>query len=126
MHFPWFLVMGNMGEHRLQEEMETYKNNLLLQYSVIIIFQVPQLPFINVVDLGVLMILQSVVEIIHFEKQSTKKVLVNNVISTWILEDMGGVLPNIFDRIKVVSQKILLVNEVSDFVEELRDPKSKG
>ena len=72
--------------------METYKNNLLLQYSVIIIFQVPQLPFINVVDLGVLMILQSVVEIIHFEKQSTKKVLVNNVISTWILEDIVTVL----------------------------------
>jgi len=61
-----YLVMDNTGSHGIDTCVNQYHRLLLEQYNITIIQQMPQLPYTNVLDLGVWAGLQSAVEREHY------------------------------------------------------------
>ena len=121
-----YLVMDNAGGHGTKEAITDYRNDLLTSYNIEIIFQVPRSPFTNVLDLGVWMSLQSVVERKHFLRRSTTAALENTVMQTWTSTDLNQVLTNVFGRLKVVLCNILRGKGGNTLVEENRGLSGKN
>ena len=57
-----YLVMDNAGGHGTNEAIQQYTNNLRDCYNIRIIWQIPRLPYTNMLDLGIWMSLQARVE----------------------------------------------------------------
>ena len=115
-----YLVMDNAGGHGSKEAIVWYKQLLLTKYNVELIFQVPRSPYTNVLDLGVWMAIQSIVERNHFLKRCTTDALVRTVMHTWESTDLDRILSNVFNRLRVVLCNILKGNGNNDCVEENR------
>ena len=120
---PCWLVMDNAGGHGTKDCIIEYRSNLLTTYNIEIIFQIPRSPFTNVLDLGVWMSLQSIVERKHFLKRSTTLALTNTVMETWNSSDLNDMLHKVFNRLKVVLCNILRDNGGNDKVEDYRGVK---
>ena len=93
---PCYLVMDNAGGHGTANAIESYRNNLCTNYNVEIIFQVPRSPYTNVLDLGVWMSLQSIVERRRFLRRCTTLSLVNTVMETWESSSLDQMRINVF------------------------------
>ena len=117
--------MDNAGGHGTKECIVEYRTMLLTDYNIIIIFQIPRSPYTNVLDLGVWMSLQSIVERKHYLKRSTTQALTNTVMDTWNSTDLDTMLTNVFGRLKVVLCNILRGNGGNDKVEEYRGVKHR-
>ena len=122
---PCWLVMDNAGGHGTKECIIEYRTVLLTDYNIIILFQIPRSPYTNVLDLGVWMSLQSIVERKHYLKRSTTQALTNTVMDTWQSTDLDTMLTNVFCRLKVVLCNILRGNGGNDKVEEYRGVKHR-
>ena len=121
-----YLVMDNAGGHGTKDAIADYRNDLLTSYNVEIIFQIPRSPFTNVLDLGVWMSLQAVVERKHFLRRSTTAALENTVMQTWNSTDLNQVLTNVFGRLRVVLCNILKGKGGNTLVEEDRGLSGKN
>ena len=115
-----YLVMDNAGGHGSKEAIVWYNELLLTKYNVELIFQVPRSPYTNVLDLGVWMAIQSIVERNHFLKRCTTDALVRTVMHTWESTDLDRILTNVFNRLRVVLCNILKGNGNNNHVEENR------
>ena len=67
---PIYLYMDNAGGHGKKHVVEKYVATLKDDYNVIIRHQRPRSPATNMLDLGVWMALQNVVEKLHFRLQA--------------------------------------------------------
>ena len=76
---PIYLLMDNAGGHGRTEVKKQYEEILLEEYNVIINWQVPNSPELNLLDLGMWMALQSYVELIHQGKVMQSNELANLV-----------------------------------------------
>ena len=54
-----YIVMGNVGEHRVNEAMLEYSEYLAENCNIIVHHQVPRSPKTNIIDLVALMTMQS-------------------------------------------------------------------
>ena len=106
-----YLVMDNAGGHGSAEAINDYTAMLKNNYNIEIIFQIPRSPITNVLDLGVWMSIQSIVERKHFLRCATTKALVNTVNESWESSNLNIILSNVFQRLKVVLCNILKMME---------------
>ena len=118
--------MDNAGGHGSAEAIDEYTNMLKGVYNIEIIHQIPRSPFTNVLDLGVWMSIQSIVERRHYLKRATTKALVNTVKQTWDGSNLDSVLLKVFDRLKVVLCNLLRDKGWNSMVEENRGMKHRG
>ena len=120
-----YLVMDNAGGHGTSRAIIQYTDMLVNKYNIEIIFQIPRSPYTNVLDLGVWMSIQSIVERRHYLKRATSKALVNTVNDTWNSSNLDIVLSRVFNRLKVVLCNILRDEGGNNLVEENRGVSSR-
>ena len=123
---PCYLVVDNAGGHGTTQAICEYRNMLVTKYNVTIIFQVPCSPYTNVLDLGVWMSLQSIVERKYFLKRATTAALTNTVLATWSGSDLDQMLTNTFGRLKIVLCNILWGEGGNNDVEDNRGVKHRA
>ena len=80
---PIFLFLDNAGGRGTQDIVDAYIQGLDDDFNVIYIHQRPCLPATNMLDLGVWMAFQNVVEKLHFCQRTEMKALVNAVNKAW-------------------------------------------
>ena len=103
---PIFLFLDNAGGHRTQAAVDAYVKMLEEDWNVICIHQRPRSPATNMLDLGVWMALQSVVETLHFRKRMQLGALAETVEEAWDkLEPIK--LENVYNRWKMVLDLII-------------------
>ena len=77
------LYTDNAGGHGKKNVVEKYVATLKDDYNVIICHQCPCSPATNMLDLGVWMALQNVVEKLHFRKRTEVEALCRTVEAAW-------------------------------------------
>ena len=106
METPIFLYLDNAGGHGTDECVEAYKNRLAEDYNVVCVHQCPRSPATNMLDLGVWMALQNVVEKLHFKMRNEKEALARTVWRGW--EGLEAIkLNNVYQRWKLVLDLII-------------------
>ena len=80
---PIYLIVDNAGRHGKDEVVKAYKDDLARTWNVIIIHQRPRTPESNVLDLGVWMHLQYLVELAHIRKRCTLEALWESMNYAW-------------------------------------------
>jgi len=93
----FYLVIDNTGggEARKKDTINHY-TDLLTKRNVIVIFQVPQSPFSNVLDLGVWVSLQATVEKTHHIWRCEVGALVKYVNKTWNTGKLYRIITHVF------------------------------
>ena len=116
---PIFLFLDNAGGHSTDKVVTAYVKMLRDEYNVICIHQRPRSPATNMLDLGVWMALQSVVEKMHHSKRQELKALCNTVMKAW--DELDSVkLNNVYERWKMVLDLIMKDDGGDKFVESNR------
>ena len=87
--------MDNAGGHGTSDAIQTYTTHLLTEYNIKIIWQIPQSPYTNVLDLGIWMSLQARVERRHFLRRCTTDALVSSVMDVWNTGDFDHMLKGV-------------------------------
>ena len=121
-----FLVMDNAGGHGTKAAIQQYEMHLRKEYNIHIIWQVPRLPYTNVLDLGIWMSLQAQVEREHYLKRCTVDELVHSIETIWRSSDLNNVMTNVFNKLRVVFCNILKANGGNDLVEDNRGAKKRN
>ena len=103
---PIFLYLDNAGGHGTREIVDAYIRMLKDEYNVICIHQRPCSPEMNMLDLGVWMAIQSVVEKMHFCQRTEVEALFRTVTQSW--KDFESIkLENVYHRIIMVLDLII-------------------
>ena len=82
-NIPIFMYLDNAGGRGTKEVVTAYDKSPLDEWNVICVHQRPRSPCTNVLDLGVWMALQNVVEKLHFRKRMETKALCSTVVDAW-------------------------------------------
>ena len=77
------MYLDNAGGHGTKEVVTAYVKALLDEYNVVCVHQRPRSPCTNLLDLGVWMALQNVVEKLHFCKRMETTALCGTVVEAW-------------------------------------------
>ena len=103
---PIFLYLDNAGGHGTQEIVDKYVKYLKDDFNVVCVHQRPRSPATNMLDLGVWMALQNVVERLHFKKRKELDALARTTEDAWgELESMK--LTNVWNRWRLVLDLIV-------------------
>ena len=103
---PIFLYLDNAGGHGTQEVVDAYVKLLEVDYNVICVHQRPRSPATNILDLGVWMYFQCVVEKEHFRLRKELKALCRTVDRAW--DKLEAIkLENVYNRWKMVLDLII-------------------
>ena len=114
-----FLYLDNAGGHGTKEVVEAYVNNLAEVFNVICVHQRPRSPATNMLDLGVWMAFQSVVEKKHYRHRKDPDALGRTVDEAWdALEDVK--LQNVYGRWLKVLDLIIEGDGGNDLIEARR------
>ena len=84
---PVHLFIDNAGGHGTEEAKDNYVKWLETEYNVKVIWQVPNSPETNLLDLGVWRTIQSLVEKVHRQKVMQADVLSESVEEAWATFD---------------------------------------
>ena len=121
---PIFLVMDNAGGHGTNSTKSEYERILKEDFNIIIIWQVPNSPESNMLDLGAWVSVQSNVERIHRTLVMQNDVLSESITSAF--ENLSAVtLNNIYDRWVKVLDLILKGEGDNELVEKCRKKNEK-
>jgi len=134
MHFvdpdePIYLVLDNAGGHGTDEAIEQYVTLLREEYNVICHHQCPRSPETNMLDLGIWMSLQNIVERLHIFQRHEKNALQRTVYTGF--EDMDQIkFEKVAKRIEEVLRLIIADNGGNRLVETnrgrvFREPSSE-
>ena len=103
---PIFLYLDNAGGHGTDDCVAEYVKALKDDYNVICIHQRPRSPATNMLDLGIWMAFQNVVEKLHFGCMKENNALARTVDKAW--EELEPVkLINVFNLWKLVLDLII-------------------
>ena len=103
---PIFLYLDNAGGHGTDDCVAEYVKTLKDDWNVICVHQRPRSPATNMLDLGIWMAIQSVVEKLHFGCMKENNALARTVDKAW--EELEPVkLTNVFNRWKLVLDLII-------------------
>ena len=116
---PIFMYLDNAGGHGTKEVVTAYVKALLDEYNVVCVHQRPRSPCTNLLDLGVWMALQNVVEKLHFRKRMETTALCGTVVEAWkSLQPIK--LLNVYNRWLLVLDLIIEDNGGNRLVETKR------
>ena len=116
---PIYLYMDNAGGHGKKHIVDKYVATLKDDHNVIIRHQRPRSPATNMLDLGVWMALQNVVEKLHFRQRTQVEALCRTVEEAWTkLETVK--LENVYTRWLKVLDLIIEDDGGDRFVESKR------
>jgi hypothetical protein len=121
---PVYLFVDNAGGHGTNEAKKEYENYLKENWNVIIIWQPPNSPDVNLLDLGTWMSLQSEVEDKHRNRHMKVDVLARSVEEVFREYDGIKRISNIHARWKEGLELIVLGKGGNDLVEKKRGKKS--
>ena len=116
---PIFLFLDNAGGHGTQETVDKYVASLKEDHNVVCMFQRPRSPATNMLDLGVWMAFQSLVEKLHLSKRQEVTALCNTVNKAWDELDATK-LRNVYERWKLVLDLIIKDKGGDRFIESNR------
>ena len=116
---PVFLFMDNAGGHGKTEVKSEYERILKTEFNVHIVWQVPNSPETNMLDLGVWMALQSKVESIHKGKVMQSDELSRSVHQAFD-EISENILSRVYERWKMVLHLIHSGKGTNEVIEEHR------
>ena len=118
-HIPIYLFLDNAGGHGTDEVVAKYVADLKKDFNVICIHQRPRSPATNMLDLGIWMALQSVVEKLHHGQRQHLDALCNTVMKAW--GELEAVkLTNVYERWKLVLDLIIEDNGGDRLIESKR------
>lgn len=115
-----YLIMDNAGGHGTIEAVEQYTLQLLLEFNIVIIQQIPRSPETNVLDLGIWMALQALVERIHYGRRCDNDTLAKSVEVVWDTIDQSQAFQNVWMRLRNVLVLIKKDNGGNRLVESKR------
>ena len=122
---PVYLFVDNAGGHGKIEVKKQYEKILMDEYNVLIEWQVPNSPETNMLDLGVWVSLQSIVENIH-----KGKVMQSDVLSQSVEEAFRYISSTVLDKVhsrwKLVLQLLVSGEDTNEVVEEHRGLKKSA
>lgn len=117
--WPIFLYLDNAGGHGTKEVVAEYVRELKEEHNVVCIHQRPRSPCTNILDLGVWMSFQSVVEKLHWQKRREKEALWGTVEKAW--EQLEPIkLTNVYARWRLVLDLIIEDEGGNSLVESRR------
>lgn len=114
---PIYLLIDNAGGHGMKEAKEEY-TQALEEYNVRVVWQVPQSPEMNMLDLGVWRSIQSVVERIHHTRRCNHDALAMSVEEAWKNYLNAEAFKRVFARLNTVMDCILEDNGGNALVEQ--------
>ena len=104
---PIHLFMDNISSHGTIDCKEEFVKTLKEKYNVVVVWQVPRSPETNLLDLGVWMSFQSLVERLHRFQLMEPNVLNRTVMKAWIVYSGYTKLKEVDDRWKEVLALII-------------------
>ena len=125
MDHPIYLFVDNAGGHGKVKVKKQYKKILKDKFNIQIEWQVPNSPKTNMLDLGVWVSLQSLVEKIHRRRVMQSDVLSDSVHEAF-KEITSEVLSKVHLRWKLVLQLLVSGRGTNEVVEEHRSLKKKA
>lgn len=114
-----YLGMDNAGGHGKKDIIKKYEQLLREKYNVIILWQQPRTPESNMLDLGIWMHLQSIVEELHFGQRVHATSLWRTMQSAWNVISAQA-LTNVYARWLKVLDLIIEGEGSSHLVEKKR------
>jgi hypothetical protein len=122
---PIHLFIDNAGGHGTNKGKEEYEKILHDDYFVILNWQVPNSPEMNMLDLGAWMTIQSVVEKLHRQRLMDEDALANTIKEAFVAFDGYTKLDGITRRWELVLDLILDDSGGNDLVEIKRGVLTK-
>ena len=116
---PIHLFMDNAGGHGKTEIKKQYETLLKDEFHILIEWQVPNSPETNMLDLGVWVALQSLVEKLHRGKVMQADELTKTVMESF-KQISRDVLTRVYDRWKLTLQLIVSGKGTNEVVEDYR------
>ena len=83
MHEKVYLFIDGAGGYETNEAINEYDKNLMIDFNIKLVFQVPWTPYSNVLDHGIWCGLQADVEKTHYMRCWAVEALVQSVYETW-------------------------------------------
>ena len=114
-----YLIIDNAGGHGSNEAKKEYREFLRDKFNIILIFQIPNSPETNLLDLGVWRALQALVEKMSFRERYDPDVLAATVAQAWI-EFSSEPIEKVYQRWELVLRLICLDQGGNRFVEQFR------
>ena len=114
-----YLFIHNAGGHGTTENKRLYEQTLKEKYNVQIVWQIPNSPELNMLDLGAWMAIQSEVEEVH-----KTRVMRNDVLEESVIQAFNNIpaqtLQNIYDRWVKVLDIIIVSRGGNDDIDRYR------
>ena len=103
MHEKVYFFIDGIGGHRTNEAINAYAKNLMTDFNIKLVFQVPRTPYSNVIDLRIWCGLQAAID----KKQYIcADVLLNHfcqsVCEIWEKGELNDFITKVFNRLKIV------------------------
>ena len=114
-----YLMIDNAGGHGTNKAKKEYEKLLREKYNVILVFQIPNSPETNLLDLGVWRSLQSLVEKLSFRDRYDPDVLSQTVFRAWD-NFSSSAIEKVYKRWELVLKLILLDTGGNRYVESFR------
>jgi hypothetical protein len=114
-----FLFMDNAGGHGTDDIKKEYVSILASKYNIEVIWQVPNSPETNLLDLGYWATHQAIVERLHRLKRMEVEALARTVRDSFLLVEADKI-SKIFERWQLVLTLIIKGNGTNDLVESKR------
>ena len=122
-HEKLYLVIDGAGGHGTNETINAYDKNLMIDFNIKPIFQVPRTPYSNVLDLGIWCGLQAAVEKTHYMRRCAVDTPVRSVYESWEKGELNEVITKVFNRLKIVPVLIIEDDGGNELVERKRGEK---
>jgi hypothetical protein len=116
---PIYLFIDNAGGHGTSEAKGKYEDKLLNKYKIIVVWQVPNSPETNLLDLGFWATHQAIVYRLHRLCRMDPDALARTVRQAFLLVEAGTVT-SIFKRWELVLELIISGGGSNEFVESRR------
>ena len=120
-----YLFMDNAGGHGKDEVKKKYVRKLKTIYNIEVVWQVPNSPETNLLDLGIWCSFQSLVEKVHNKKCSNADALNRTIEKAWDMFDGSAKLAKVAERWELVLKLIVEDNGGNNLVETCRNIKEK-
>ena len=101
-HKKLYSFIDGTGGHGTNKAINAYDKNLMMDFNIKLVFQVPRTPYSNVLDLGIWRGLQATVEKTQYVRCCAVEALVRSVYETWENGELNEVVTKVFNRLKIV------------------------
>ena len=116
-HKKIYSFIDGTGGHGTNKAINAYDKNLMMDFNIKLVFQVPRTPYSNVLDLEILCGLQAAVENTYYIRRCDVESLIRSVYETWEKGKLKEVITKVFNRLKIVLALIIEGDGGNELVE---------